>query len=70
MPYNETPMKGITMMNPVKKYKNLDGEGKLALFVGATYVGVAAAAVTAAAGTVAIAYGTKKVIDQVSDTDN
>ena len=59
------------MMNPVKKYKNLDGESQLGLLVNATYVGVAAAAVTAAAaGTVALAYGTKKVIDKVSDTDN
>lgn len=71
MSYNETPTKGITMMNPVKKVKNMSADTKLVLFYQATYVTAAAITVTAAvAGTAAVVYGTAKVVEHVKTNED
>ncbi|WNN94360.1 hypothetical protein SEA_ENDAVE_39 [Gordonia phage EndAve] len=59
------------MMNPVKKWKSIDGEGQLAIIFGAAYAGAAVVTVTTVvAGTAAVAYGAVKLANHVTDTDN
>ena len=55
------------MMNPVKKFKNLHNDDKIAVVLGGTYIAAVTTAV-AVAGT-AVIYGTTKIVAAVQNNN-
>ena len=53
------------MMNPVKKFKNLHNDDKIAVVLGGTYIAAVTTAVAVAGA--AVAYGTTKIVAAVQD---